>query len=65
MKRQKYYAVRCGRKPGVYSTWDECREQVQFYRFADYRAFYNYNAALAYANASINNYNHRLNNPRE
>ncbi len=24
-----YYAVKNGRNPGIYSTWDECREKLQ------------------------------------
>ena len=28
MAKQKYYAVRQGRKPGIYTTWDECKAQV-------------------------------------
>jgi Caulimovirus viroplasmin len=30
----KYYAVREGRKPGVYSTWEECLSQVKGHRGA-------------------------------
>lgn len=26
---KKYYAVKEGRTPGVYETWDECRDQVR------------------------------------
>ena len=27
-KKQKYYAVARGRKPGVYETWEEAKKQV-------------------------------------
>jgi ribonuclease HI len=30
----KYYAVREGRNPGVYSTWDECLSQVKGHKGA-------------------------------
>ena len=23
-----YYAVRIGRNPGIYTTWDECKKEV-------------------------------------
>ncbi|KAI9361402.1 hypothetical protein BD770DRAFT_470763 [Pilaira anomala] len=26
-----YYAVRYGRRPGVYTTWEECKKQIQGY----------------------------------
>ena len=35
----KYYAVKQGRKPGVYETWDECKEQVDGYSGAIYKSF--------------------------
>lgn len=31
---QKFYAVRFGHRPGVYSTWDDCREQVKGFKNA-------------------------------
>lgn len=36
---KKYYAVKNGRVPGVYLTWDECREQVSGYSGAVYKSF--------------------------
>lgn len=30
----KYYAVREGRKPGVYATWDECLSQIKGHKGA-------------------------------
>ena len=35
----KYYAVRDGRVPGVYTSWATAREQVEFYRNCDHRSF--------------------------
>lgn len=37
----KYYAVKQGRKPGVYTTWTECEAQVKGYAGADYKKFNN------------------------
>ncbi|CAG8818971.1 19360_t:CDS:2, partial [Racocetra persica] len=34
-----YYAVRKGRKPGIYLTWDECKAQVNKFRNAMYKKF--------------------------
>ena len=37
----KYYAVKEGRTPGVYTTWSECEAQVKGYPGADYKKFNN------------------------
>lgn len=37
--KNKYYAVRSGREPGVYLTWDECKAQVDGYPKAEYKSF--------------------------
>ena len=38
-KKQKYYVVWQGKKPGIYSDWDECRKQVQGVQGAQYKGF--------------------------
>ena len=35
----KWYAVRSGLRPGVYTTWDECRDQITGAKKPIYRAF--------------------------
>ena len=35
----KFYAVRKGKKTGVFSTWDECKEQVTGFKGAIYKSF--------------------------
>ena len=35
----KYYAVKTGRKPGVYKSWAECQAQVNGYSGATYQKF--------------------------
>lgn len=39
MSKKKYYAVLQGRKPGIYQTWNECKEQVQGYKNAIFKGF--------------------------
>lgn len=29
MAKKKYYAVKVGKKPGIYLTWDECKLQIE------------------------------------
>lgn len=36
---KKYYAVRVGKKPGIYETWEECKKQVFKYPTAQYKSF--------------------------
>ncbi|WFD39448.1 ribonuclease H [Malassezia japonica] len=35
----KFYAVRVGRVPGVYTTWDECKAQVERFQGSVYKSF--------------------------
>lgn len=37
----KYYAVKEGKRPGVYTTWADCEAQVKGYPGADYKKFNN------------------------
>lgn len=39
MAKQAFYAVQVGRVPGVYSTWDECKAQVDGYPGSKYKKF--------------------------
>lgn len=35
----KYYAVRVGKRPGVYRSWEECKAQVHRYPGAEFKSF--------------------------
>lgn len=35
----KFYAVRKGRKPGIYTSWDICKSQVHGFAGAEYKSF--------------------------
>jgi ribonuclease HI len=39
MPKQKYYVVWKGHKPGIYTSWAECEEQVKGFAAAQYKAF--------------------------
>lgn len=43
-----YYAVRIGKTPGIYTSWDECKAQVEGVPDAKYRKFSNLEEAVAY-----------------
>lgn len=44
----KYYAVKNGRKIGIFTSWDECKAQVDGFSGAEYKSFPNENDAKAY-----------------
>ncbi|XP_060090350.1 ribonuclease H1-like [Heteronotia binoei] len=50
------YGVRNGRKTGVYSSWDDCREQVDGYRNASFRKFDTDEAARDFASGGSSQY---------
>ncbi len=45
---QKYYAVRKGRVPGIYRTWDDCKAQVHGFKEAAYKSFSSWEEADAF-----------------
>lgn len=36
---KKFYAVKVGKKPGIYETWAECQSQISGFSGAIYRGF--------------------------
>lgn len=47
---KKYYAVKAGKKPGIYDTWEACKKQVHGFKGAQYKSF----TSLAEAEAFVN-----------
>lgn len=45
----KYYAVRAGHKPGVYTTWAICQQQISGFKGAVFKSFLSYDDASAFA----------------
>lgn len=45
----KFYAVKIGRKPGIYNSWDACKQQVDKHKGAIYKSF----ATIEEANAFL------------
>jgi len=43
--KSKYYVVWVGQKPGIYTTWGECQEQIKGYPKATYKSFKSKEAA--------------------
>ena len=38
-KKNKFYVVWEGKKPGVYTSWSACKEQIEGYKNAKYKSF--------------------------
>ncbi len=47
-----FYAVKVGRNPGIYRTWEQCRENVHKYPGATYKKFKNKEDAEKYMNGN-------------
>jgi ribonuclease HI len=45
---KKFYAVKKGRKPGIYTSWDTCKKMVDGYSGAVYKSFVNREDAQAF-----------------
>lgn len=45
-KKQKYYVVWSGRKKGVFTSWDKCKESVQGFNQARFKSFEDEEEAL-------------------
>ena len=48
MAKKKFYAVKQGRKTGMFLTWDDCKKQVMGYPGAIYKSFGTREEAEAY-----------------
>ena len=48
MSKKKFYAVRKGKKIGIYNTWNECKEQVNGFSGAEYKSFITLDSAREY-----------------
>ncbi len=50
---KKFYAVKKGKAPGIYNTWEECREQVDGYGGAEFKKFNTENEAKEFMGIGI------------
>ena len=50
---KKYYAVRVGKVPGIYQTWDECKKNVHGFPAAEYKSFPSVEEAKAYMGSCL------------
>ena len=48
MSKKKYYAVKVGKTPGIYFTWEDCSAQVTGYKGAKFKSFPTIEEALEF-----------------
>lgn len=56
-----FYAVRVGKIPGIYNTWDKCKEQVIGFKGAIYKKFMKLQDAQKFIDNTSTTYNTRSN----
>ena len=52
MAKQNYYAILVGRKPGIYESWNDCKEQTDKFPGAQYKGFSTLDEAKGYMNGT-------------
>ena len=54
MAKKKIYAVKKGKKTGIFQTWDACKAVVDGYSGAQYKSFFSEEEAQAYLDGTTN-----------
>lgn len=52
-ENMKYYAVKVGKNPGIYTTWEECSKEVLGFEGAIYKSFKTESEAMDFINDKI------------
>ena len=52
-KKNNFYAVKQGKNPGIYKTWDECKAQVEGFSGALYKGFSTRKEAEIYLSGNV------------
>ena len=52
----KFYAVKVGKIPGIYNTWDDCKVQVEGFPGATYKSFKTAAEAADYMGWNLDDY---------
>lgn len=60
MAKNKYYAVKIGKVPGVYESWEDCKEMIDGFSNADYKAFGKKEDAEAFINNTTTHENKNI-----
>ncbi len=55
-KREKFYTVWKGKRPGIYTKWDDCKAAIDGYKGAEYKSFSTFEAAKKAYNGNYEEY---------
>lgn len=55
-KKQKFYVVWKGKRPGIYESWDDCQAQIKGVKGAQYKAFATFVEAKKAFNGNYSDY---------
>ncbi len=55
-KKEKFYTVWKGKRPGIYTSWEDCKAAITGYRGAEYKSFTTFEAAKKAYNANYAEY---------
>lgn len=61
---KKVYAVKVGRHPGIYDTWDECKVEIDGFSKAEFKGFSSRKDAEAYLNEATNSNKNKQKNQK-
>ena len=60
-KKAKFYVVWKGKRPGVYTTWDDCKAAINGYKGAQYKSFEAFEIAKKAYNSNYEEYKGKKN----
>ena len=60
-KKEKFYVVWKGKRPGVYTTWDDCKAAISGYKGAQYKSFPTFDQAKKAYNSNYEEYKGKKN----
>lgn len=55
-KKEKFYTVWKGKRPGIYTKWDDCKAAIDGYKSAEYKSFSTFEAAKKAYNGNYEDY---------
>ncbi len=55
-KKEKFYTVWKGKRPGIYMTWNDCKAAIEGHKGAQYKSFTSFEAAKKAYNGNYDDY---------
>jgi ribonuclease HI len=55
-KKEKFYTVWKGKRPGIYTKWDDCKAAIEGYKGAQYKSFSTFDMAKKAYNGNYEDY---------